>query len=123
MYAIIEDSGTQIRVAPGDVVDVDLRELADGDRVEFDRVLLIGPEGEESAVIGAPYVEGAAVEAVVVGEVAGDKVEIIKFRRRKGYRRHRGHRQHYLRVKIEGIRGPATAARSRPAKSEPAGNR
>lgn len=110
MYAIIEDSGNQLKVAPGDVVQIDLREVGDAKSITFDRVLLVGGsgsggEGDESARIGTPYVSGASVSADVLGEVDGDKVEIVKFTVRKGFRKHKGHRQRYLRVRIGEIRG------------------
>ncbi|MCH8344781.1 MAG: 50S ribosomal protein L21 [Planctomycetes bacterium] len=109
MYAIIEDSGTQIKVASGDVVDVDLRDLGRRTKtVRFDRVLLLGdPEGDGEAVIGTPYVSGAAVTAEILGEVTGEKIDVIKYKRRKGYRRKQGHRQRYLRVKIAAIKSPS----------------
>lgn len=106
MYAIIEDSGTQIRVAPGDVLELDLREGgAAGETITFDRVLLIGDESADgSATIGQPYVEGASVTGEVLGSIKGPKIDVIKFKRRKGYRLKKGHRQPYLRVKINEIK-------------------
>lgn len=102
MYAIIEDSGTQFRVEKGQTLDIDLRDLPEGQqRIEFDRVLLVG-QGENTRV-GTPYVEGARVVASVVGPVKGPKIYIQKFKRRKGYRLRKGHRQKYLRVAIEDI--------------------
>jgi large subunit ribosomal protein L21 len=108
MYAIVEDSGTQIKVEEGAVVDVDLRELDEGQTtVTFDRVLLVGGEGD--AKIGKPYVDNATVTGELVpnrdGEVVrkADKIDVIKFRRRKNYRRKQGHRQRYLQVKITSI--------------------
>ena len=114
MYAIIEDSGTQIKVSKGDVLDIDLRPKADGKAAErpskkaqsltFDRVLLIGDaESDKAATIGTPYIDGASVTAEVVEEVQGDKIDVIMYKRRKGQRRKIGHRQSYLRVKITGI--------------------
>ncbi|MCC7193731.1 MAG: 50S ribosomal protein L21 [Phycisphaeraceae bacterium] len=103
MYAIIEDSGTQIKVSQGDVIQVALRDLpANAATLTFDRVLFVGG-GEGAAKIGAPLVAGAKVTADVLGEGKTDKVEIFKFRRRKTYRRHRGHRQDFIKVKITGI--------------------
>ncbi|MBX3372468.1 MAG: 50S ribosomal protein L21 [Phycisphaeraceae bacterium] len=105
MYAIIEDSGTQIRVETGSVVDIDVRELPDeATPITFDKVLLIG-SGDGDTKIGTPYLSGASVEAEVLGEVQGEKLTIMKFRRRKGYRRKTGHRQVYLRVRIGAING------------------
>ncbi len=105
MYAIIEDSGTQIKVQEGDVLDVDLRELEDGaETVTFDRVLLTGDsDSDDSAKVGTPYLGGASVTADIVGTIKGRKIDVIKFKRRKGYKRKQGHRQGYLRVKVTGI--------------------
>jgi large subunit ribosomal protein L21 len=103
MYAVIEDSGSQFKVEEGDVIRVDLRDLPeDKTSIEFDKVLLIGGE---KAQIGTPVVDGAKVEADVLTEVRGEKITIIKLRRRKNYRRKRGHRQKFLRVKITKIAG------------------
>ncbi len=123
MYAIIEDSGTQIKVAPGDVVDVDLREVGKRTKkIKFDRVLLVGhTDGDGEAKIGTPYLAGVAVTAQIIGEVAGDKIDVIKYKRRKGYRRKQGHRQHFLRVKIDQIKKPRAPAAKTRSKEEPAG--
>ena len=103
MYAVIEDSGSQFKVEEGDVIRVDLRELPeDKTSIEFDKVLLIGGDKPQ---IGTPVVDGAKVEADVLTEVRGEKITIIKLRRRKNYRRKRGHRQKFLRVKITKIAG------------------
>lgn len=104
MYAVIEDSGTQIKVSEGDIIKIDTRELAeDAATVTFDRVLLLGGEGD--AKIGTPYVSGASVSADILEEGKDTKVEIWKKRRRKGYIRHNGHRQGFVRVKVTGITG------------------
>jgi len=106
MYAVIEDSGTQFKVSEGDIIRVDLRELPeDTTTIEFDRVLMLGGESDGEPTIGQPRVEGAKVTADVLTEVRGEKITIIKFRRRKGYRRKKGHRQRFLRVRITGITG------------------
>ena len=105
MYAIIEDSGTQIRVDPGRTIDVDLRDLDEGSTtITFDRVLLVGAEDGTAATVGTPYVAGASVTAELLGERKADKIDVIKFKRRKGYRRKQGHRQRYLQVKITDIK-------------------
>jgi len=104
MYAVIETGGKQYRVQPGDVIDVERGpEVADG-TVEFDRVLMVGGEGTEVAV-GSPTVDGAVVRASLVDEVRGRKIRVFKMKRRKGYRRTRGHRQDLLRVRIDEIAG------------------
>ncbi len=115
MHAIIEDSGTQIKVSSGEVIDIDLRDLGNKKTITFDRVLLIGGEDGDgksdpkAATIGTPYVEGAKVTADVLEEVKGQKIDVIKFKRRKGYRRKTGHTQRYLRIRIEEITGGAVS--------------
>ena len=102
MYAVIETGGKQYRVAEGDVVDVELSALADGeDEISFERVLLVG--GDEVKV-GRPVVDGATVTASLVGRVRGPKIKVFKKKRRKGYKRTNGHRQDLARVRIEAIR-------------------
>ncbi|MFZ9880638.1 MAG: 50S ribosomal protein L21 [Phycisphaerales bacterium] len=105
MYAIIEDSGTQIKVRKGEVIDIDLRDAADGSTITFDRVLAVGDSGGSAAKIGLPYVAGATVTAKVVGEADGPKVLVGKYKRRKGYRKTIGHRQHYTRIEVLEIQG------------------
>ncbi len=101
MYAIIDDAGKQYKVTSGDTIDIDREATADTQAITFDRVLLVGGEGQPK--VGAPVVAGATVTAEIVGPVKGPKIDIYKHRRRKGYRRHTGHRQKYLRVRITGI--------------------
>jgi large subunit ribosomal protein L21 len=103
VYAIIEDSGQQFKVSEGDLVRVDLKRLPEGAQsVEFDRVLLVA-EGDRLKV-GTPLVEGAKVLAEVTRAVApGPKIRVYKYKRRKGYRRTRGHRQKYTEVRITRI--------------------
>ena len=105
MYAIVEDSGTQIKLTSGDILEVDLRECNDGDTLTFNKVLMIGGEGKPT--LGTPYVEGASVAVEVLEEFKGEKLDIIKFKRRKGYRRKTGHRQRYLRIKVGEISASA----------------
>ena len=104
MYAIVEDSGTQLIVREGDVLEVDHRD-GDASSIVFDRVLAIKAEAADAARLGTPYLEGASVTAEVLGPVKGEKIDVIKFKRRKGYKRKQGHRQPYLRVKIGEIKG------------------
>ena len=101
MYAIIEDSGTQFRVEKGQTLDIDCRDATAGQSVTFDRVLLVADEN--GVRIGKPLVAGAKVTAEVIGDSHGPKVEIVKVRRRKNSRRHTGHRQDYLRVRVTAI--------------------
>jgi len=107
MYAVIEDSGSQLKVSEGDVVRVDRRDLPeDANTVTFDRVLAIGdPAKEDSIKIGMPVLEGAKVTADVLGEGREKRVPVVKFKRRKTYLRRKSHRQPYLKVKITSIQG------------------
>ena len=104
MYAVISDRSRQATVRVGDVVDLDLdRDLAVGEALTFDRVLLVGEEGEVK--VGAPTVAGATVRAEVLGHVKGPKEVAFRFKRRKNVRVKQGHRQGYTRVRITGIDG------------------
>ena len=103
MYAVIESGGKQHRVEPGEVLRLEKLAAAEGETVDFDKVMMIG-EGEK-VQIGTPYVEGGKVTAEVVSHGRGDKVTIIKMRRRKHYRRQAGHRQYFTAVKITDITG------------------
>lgn len=106
MYAIIEDSGTQIKVRKGDEFELDMRALADEAKtIVFDRVLAVGAGDGAPAKLGFPYLAGAKVTGELLGEVLGDKLRLAKYKRRKGYRRTKGHRQPYLRVRITEITG------------------
>jgi large subunit ribosomal protein L21 len=100
MYAVVRTGGKQLRVAPGDRVEVERLEGEAGARVELGEVLLVGGE---SPRIGQPLVEGARVLATIVGETSGPKIRIFKYKRRKRYRLRRGHRQHYTTVRIDSI--------------------
>ncbi len=103
MYAIISDGGHQYRVEEGTVFDVERKDLAeDATTIEFDRILMVGDDAGGTK-IGQPVVAGAKVIATVMGEHKAPKVEIRKFNRRKGYSLHKGHRQKYLKVKVEKI--------------------
>ena len=100
MYAIFEDGSHQYRVEEGDVVKIDFRDTQIGASVEFDLVLLTGSEGETK--IGQPTLAGAKIVAEVV-ELPKTKTFIQHFRRRKNYRRLRGHTQPFTSVKIQKI--------------------
>lgn len=102
MYAVIKTGGKQYRVRQGQKLRVESLGLNEGDKVEFDEILMVG-EGE-SIKIGSPLVGGAKVAATVVSNGRGKKVTIIKFRRRKnGSRTKQGHRQNFTEVEITGI--------------------
>lgn len=98
MYAIIQTGGKQYRVAEGQTLRVEKLTAEAGQSVDFDQVLMVG-EGEQMQV-GAPMVAGAKVVAEVLKHGRADKINIIKFRRRKHHMKHQGHRQYYTQVKI-----------------------
>ena len=100
MYAVIKTGGKQYRVAQGDRLRVEKLPGEPGAKVTFDEVLMIG--GDKVAV-GAPLVKGAKVSAEIVAQDRAKKIIVFKFRRRKNYRRKRGHRQPYTELKITGI--------------------
>jgi|SRR5690242_2755801 len=100
MYAIIEEGGKQFKVTSGDTILID-RPASDDKSIKFDRVLFVGGEGQPK--VGAPTVAKATVSADIIGEEKGNKIDIQKYKRRKGYHKKIGHRQKYLRVKITGI--------------------
>ncbi|HZX71025.1 MAG TPA: 50S ribosomal protein L21 [Rhodanobacter sp.] len=100
-YAVIKTGGKQYRVQQGDVLRVELLTADEGATVSFDQVLLVGTG--ETITVGAPVVEGATVSATVRQHGRADKIRIIKFRRRKHYKRQQGHRQHFTEIEITGI--------------------
>lgn len=101
MYAVVDVAGSQIKVQEGDRIRVSRLSAEAGEKVTIDRVLLLGGNGETR--VGAPQVEGASVEASVLGHGRAQKVVIFKKKRRKGYRRKNGHRQPYTEIKIDKI--------------------
>ena len=101
MYAVIRTGGKQYRVQEGAVVRIEKLDVAQGADVEFSEVLLVGAGSE--VTIGAPFVPSAKVVATVESHGKGDKVRIVKFRRRKRYKREKTHRQPYTDVKITQI--------------------
>ncbi len=101
MYAVIATGGKQHRVEEGEVLRIEKLEVATGENVDFDQVLLVAKD--DDVKIGAPVVEGAKVTAEVVSHGRADKVKIIKFRRRKHSMKRQGHRQWYTEVKITSI--------------------
>ena len=103
MYAIIVTGGKQYRVQEGDVIFVEKMDVAEGTNVNFDSVLAAGNEG--SVKVGTPVVEGASVEAKVVKNGKGKKLNIITYRPKKGSARRMGHRQPYTKIEITAIKG------------------
>ncbi len=103
MYAVFVSGGKQHRVVEGESLKLEKIEVATGESIDFDQVLLV--VNGDDIKIGAPVVEGAKVTAEVVSHGRGEKVKIIKFRRRKHSMKRQGHRQWFTEVKITGING------------------
>ena len=101
MYAIFKTGGKQYRATTGDVIRVEKIDAEKGATVELDQVLMVG-EGED-VKIGTPFLEGGKVTAMVVDHGRRDKIKVIKFKRRKNYRRQMGHRQYFTQIEITGI--------------------
>ncbi len=127
MYAIVEIAGQQFKVAKDQKVFVHRLPEAEGEKVHFSNVMLL--EDGKNITIGAPAIEGAAVEAKVIKHLKGDKVIVFKKKRRKGYRVKNGHRQYLSEIVIEGIiasgakapaKKAATKAAAKPAEAKPA---
>ena len=102
MYAIIRTGGKQYRVEKGDVVRVECLEGAVGSTVTLDDVLLVAGDGE--ARVGSPRLDGASVQATVVEQGRNAKIRVFKYKKRKHYRRTRGHRQSFTAVRIDAVR-------------------
>jgi len=103
MYAVIETGGKQYRVQEGDVVFVEKLHASEGEKVEFDKVLLFSNEGNLSA--GKPYIEGAKVEGTVVEHGKAKKIIVFKYKAKKNERKKKGHRQPFTKVQIDKIFG------------------
>ncbi len=111
MYAVIETGGKQYRVQEGDVITVEKSDVEAGEKINFDRVLLLS-DGE-TVKVGAPYVESCNVAGTVVEHGKGQKVIIFKYKSKKDYRKKQGHRQPYTMIKIEKV----SARKARKTKS------
>ena len=101
-YAIIETGGKQYRVAPGDVLDVDrVKSAHPGETIQLDRVLMLSVDS--AVTVGKPTVAGARVTAKIDSEPLGEKIIVLKYKRKVRYRRKTGHRHHYSRLSIQAI--------------------
>ncbi len=103
MYAIVEIAGQQFKVEKEKKLYVHLLNAAEGDALDFDKVLLIG--NDSGITVGTPTVSGAKVTAKVLGHQKGDKVLVFKKKRRKGYKKLNGHRQQFTQIQIDNIVG------------------
>ena len=103
MYAIIETQGRQHKVTEGQLLVVNRMNAEEGAAINLDKVLLL--ESGDSVKVGSPYVDGANVTASVVQHKKGKKIIVFKKKRRKQYKRTKGHRQHLTVLKIDSIKG------------------
>ncbi len=101
MYAVIEQGGKQYRISPGDVVRFERLDGSPGENVTLDRVLMVNEDGELK--VGRPLLEGATVAGTIVEQHRTRKIIVFKYKRRKQFRRKKGHRQLYTAVKIQAI--------------------
>ena len=118
MFAVIKTGGKQYRVKQGDKLRVESLDADEGDTVSLDQVLMAG-DGADVA-IGSPLLSNASVSATVVSHGRGKKVDIVKFRRRKHYRRQMGHRQNYTELEITAINGVSAGSSGGSSSSAPA---
>lgn len=104
MFAVIASGGKQHKVIEGEILRLEKLNTPAGEMLEFDQVLMIGAEDDAKEVkIGTPYVDGSKVVAEVLSHGKGNKIDVVKFHRRKGYRRKQGHRQQYTEIQIKTI--------------------
>jgi len=117
MYAIIRAGGKQAKVMSGDVIDIERIKTGD-EKLSFSPLLVVDDDG--NTVSDKSVLAKASVTAKVLGETAGDKIDIFKYKAKTGYRRRQGHRQKYTRIEITGIKLPAAAKKKPATKEEPA---
>lgn len=103
MYAVVKTGGKQYKVTQGDKLKVELLEGNPGDIITLDQVLMIA-DGDKLS-IGAPLLKGSTVSATIKSQGRHDKIEVVKFRRRKHFQKRTGHRQYYTELEITGIKG------------------
>ena len=116
MYAVFATGGKQYRAVTGDILKIEKLDAEKGTTVELDKVLMVG-EGEDVKV-GTPYLKGGKVTATVVEHGRGEKIRILKFKRRKHHMKQMGHRQDFTRIEITGIAASAPKKKATKAKAE-----
>ncbi|MBI1795750.1 MAG: 50S ribosomal protein L21 [Candidatus Eisenbacteria bacterium] len=102
MYAIVSINGIQTRVTPDEVLSVPRLAGEPGDTLTFDQVLLVS-DGD-TITVGRPYLKGASLTAELVEHLRGPKLKIFKFKRRREYRRRKGHRDELTRIRVSAIK-------------------
>lgn len=103
MYAVIKTGGKQYKVSEGETLKVEKLAADEGAKVDLDQVLMVA-DGD-NVKVGTPYIDGGKVTATIKAHGKGKKVEIVKFRRRKHYRKQQGHRQEFTEIEINNISG------------------
>ncbi|MCG8591366.1 MAG: 50S ribosomal protein L21 [Proteobacteria bacterium] len=103
MYAVVRTGGKQVRVSPGESVRVEKLAGEVGDSIELADVLLLSNDGDLK--VGEPTLAGAKVTGTITAQGRGPKITVFKLKRRKHYRRKRGHRQAYTEIRVESIEG------------------
>lgn len=116
MYAIVEIAGQQFKVEEGKNIFVHRLDVKEGEKVEFNQVLLLEEDGKIS--VGEPIVKDAFVEGKIIGQVKGDKVIVFKKKRKKGYRVKNGHRQKFTKIEIVSINGKTSPKKTAVKKEE-----
>ena len=116
MYAVFATGGKQYRAVTGDILKIEKLDAEKGTTVELDKVLMVG-EGADVKV-GSPYLKGGTVTATVVEHGRGEKIRILKFKRRKHHMKQMGHRQDFTRIEITGIAASAPKKKVSKAKAE-----
>jgi len=101
MYAIIQTGGKQYKVSPGDEIKVEKIKVEPGEVITIDKVLMVAKD--DGIEVGRPYLENTVVRAKILKHGKGKKIIVFKYKRRKNYKRKKGHRQHYSLIKIEAI--------------------
>ncbi|MBU1194821.1 MAG: 50S ribosomal protein L21 [Proteobacteria bacterium] len=101
MYAVIKTGGKQYKVHEEQILKVEKLDGTEGSEIEFDNILMYS-DGE-TITLGAPKIETASVKAHILDQARDRKQLVFKYKRRKGYRKMRGHRQHYTEIKIDSI--------------------
>jgi large subunit ribosomal protein L21 len=118
IYAIVETGGKQYRVTPGQRLDIDRLDAAEGEKITLERVLLLS-DGEK-VTVGTPVVAGAAVSATIAGQIKGKKMIIYNYKPKVRYDKKKGHREFYTKIAVDSITGPNfhAEAPTRPVKEE-----
>jgi len=102
MYAVVRTGGKQLRVSPGDVIQIEKIQVEPGDEVELTDILMISTD--QGTTVGTPKIDGAAVVCKAIGDGKGKKIVIYKYKRRKNFARKQGHRQPFTKLSVTDIR-------------------